>query len=151
MSSQIRVLTGTLLIAAAFATASAVDDGFKGVTSVARPSALFTTEGKPERLDFDFGDIKGWIRQKGGWYVEGPVKHTGLRCATYEIGMRFGVGEPGCTNVTWLSQIDYGTREKHCNGATRQHRGGGFLPELAKDFGRISCAERVVRCTGSCK
>jgi len=127
------------------------DDHVSRTTAAARPSALFTPEGKPERLDFDFGNIKGWIRQKGGWYVEGSVNHVGLRCATYEIGMRFGVGQPGCTNVSWISKVDYGTREQHCNGATRQHQGGGFLPELAKDFSRITCGERIIRCTGSCK
>lgn len=145
-------LVVSLMISATLTCAAAIaDDRTSRVTSIARPSALFTPEGKPERLDFDFGNIKGWIRQKGGWYVEGPVSHEGLRCATYEIGMRFGVGKPGCTDVSWISKIEYGTREKHCNGARRHHQGGGFLPELAKDFARISCSERVIRCTGSCK
>ena len=110
-----------------------------------------TAEGKPERLDFDFGRTSGWLREKGGWHIEGTVSHTGLRCATYELGMRFGVGNPGCTGVTWLSGIEYGTRERHCNGAVRHHDGGGFLPELSKDFARITCAEQVIRCSGNCR
>ena len=151
MNAPGRLLAGGLLIAFIVAAAALADEHVSSVTSIARPAALFTPEGKPERLDFDFGNIKGWIRQKGGWYVEGTVAHSGLRCATYEIGMRFGVGKPGCTNVSWISKIDYGTRETHCNGATRQHQGGGFLPGLARDFSRITCGERVIRCTGNCK
>ena len=124
----------------------------QGITSPARPSAMFTPEGKPERLDFKFGgDITGWIRNKGGWHVEGTVGHAGLLCGTYELGMRFGVSEPGCSQVHWLSELEYGTRVTQCNNASQHHDGGGYIPALAKDFDRITCAELVIRCTGNCK
>jgi len=31
------------------------------------------------------------------------------------------------------------------------HFGGDKQPELARDFARITCAERVIRCSGNCK
>lgn len=120
-------------------------------TAPARASAIWTPEGKPQRLDFNYGDITAWIRHKGGWHIEGRVQHRGLLCGTYELGMRFGVGNPRCTDVTWLSEIEYGTGMRQCNSATQHHDGGGFQPGLAKDFARITCAERIIRCTGNCK
>lgn len=142
-----------LLIAGVLAGApgDSQSDSMNRVTAPARPSAIWTPEGKPEQMEFNFGAITGWIRNKGGWHIEGMVLHNGLRCGTYELGMRFGVGNPQCTDVKWLSEIEYGTRMRHCNSATQHHDGGGFLPDLAKDFARISCAERVIRCTGNCQ
>ena len=43
------------------------------------------------------------------------------------------------------------TSERQCNNATVRQSGGENQPELARDFGRITCAERVIRCTGNCK
>jgi len=152
MISSNRLLIRIVVLAAVLGSANAgAEEKTSRTNAVARPFALYTAEGKPERLDFDFGNIKAWIRNKGGWNVEGPIKHVGLLCATYEIGLRFGVGSPGCDNVKWISDVSYGTREQQCNSAAVQHYGGGFLPDLAKDFDRITCAERVIRCSGNCE
>ena len=123
----------------------------QGQTAIARASSMTAATGKPERLEFDFGGVKLSLREKGNWHIEGPVPHQGLLCATRELGVRFGIGSPGCTNVHWLSEIDYGTNEKQCNNATAWHNGGGFLPALEQDYTRITCAERVVQCSGNCK
>lgn len=149
--SQIKCVTLLIIGVLAGAAQANENDPLNRATAPARPSVMWTPEGKPERMEFNFGGITGWIRGKGGWHIEGMVQHTGLLCGTYELGMRFGVGNPGCTDVTWRSRIEYGTRMKHCNSATQHHDGGGYLPDLAKEFGRITCAERVIRCTGNCK
>jgi hypothetical protein len=38
-----------------------------------------------------------------------------------------------------------------CNHATMNHQGGGDDSVLAARFDEITCAERVVRCSGNCK
>ena len=126
-------------------------DEAQGQTAIARASSMLTATGMPDRLDFDFGGTKAWLREKGSWHIEGPVAHQGLLCATRELGVRFGVGNPGCTDVRWLSEVDYGTQQKQCNNATAMHSGGGFLPALEPDYLRITCAERVSKCSGNCK
>jgi hypothetical protein len=147
-----------VLLAAAFAAgdarAQAPDDTtMLGSTAVAKPAPLFLPDGTPERLDFTFGDskageFKAWLRNKGGWNVEGWVHHAGLRCATYRVGVRFGAGKPGCSDVTWLTDVIYVTEQTQCNNASQQHSGGDINFSLGKDFVRVTCAERVISCRG---
>lgn len=144
------LLSGMILLIAD-ATADSLTDDVSGQTAIARPSSMFTEDGKPERLEFNFGEIKAWLRASGNWHIEGPVPHQGLLCATRQLGIRFGIGSPACTNVRWISDIEYGTSHKQCNNATAWHEGDGDLPALAAEFSRISCAERVVQCSGNCK
>jgi hypothetical protein len=87
----------------------------------------------------------------GEWKVEGSVHHNGLLCGTYEVGMRFGVGKPDCTDVEWISETQYATSQYQCNNADMMHTGFGNDGILLEKFDVISCAERVVRCTGNCK
>lgn len=127
-----------------------------GSTAEAKPAPLRLPDGTPERLDFTFGDAKSggftaWLRHKGGWYMEGWVHHTGLRCATYRVGVRFGAGKPGCSDVSWLTDVIYVTDQTQCNNASQQHTGGDINFSLGKDFARVTCAERVISCRGSCR
>jgi hypothetical protein len=122
----------------------------RSVQARAYPAAQAGAVG-PARLDFLFGDTRGWLDSDGTWSVSADVTHRGLLCATYELGVRFGSGEPDCTNVRWLGAVRYVTAERQCNNATVRQSGGDKQPELASDFGRITCAERVIRCTGNCK
>ena len=130
--------------------AYAEDSTMRSVQARAYPAAQAGAAG-PARLDFLFGDTRGWLDSDGVWNVSADVTHRGLLCATYELGVRFGVGEPGCDNVQWLGAVRYVTAERQCNNATVRQSGGDKQPELARDFSRITCAERVVRCTGNCK
>lgn len=149
------------LLAAALAAGGAQaqesdDSAMLGSTAVARPAPLRLPDGTPERLDFSFGDARAggftaWLRNKGGWYVEGWVNHAGLRCATYRVGVRFGAGQPGCSDVTWLTDVFYVTERTQCNNASQQHVGGDINFSLGKDFARVTCAERVIHCRGSCR
>lgn len=152
MSTIANTFFPLLLTVALTSVADAIaSDSVNRTTAPARSSAMWTPEGQPERLEFNFGDITAWIRNKGGWHIEGRIQHRGLLCGTYELGMRFGAGTLGCTDVKWLTEIEYGTRVRQCNNASQHHDGGGILPQLVNDFERITCGERVIRCTGNCK
>jgi hypothetical protein len=122
---------------------------------VLRPSPIQTADGKPEKLEFTAPgqppDTKGWIRHQGGWQLETVVQHSGLLCGTYQVGVRFGIGNPGCTDVQWLSEPQFVTRQKQCNGAAQAHTAGDISSEYTRDFARLTCVERVIKCTGNCK
>ena len=111
----------------------------------------FTTDPKAARLDFRAFDFSGYLLGDGTWQVSSPVTHRGLLCATYEVGVRFGVGSPGCTDVSWLSEPVYVGRQRQCNESTVDHVGGDTTPRLGYQLPYITCVERVVRCTGNCK
>lgn len=106
---------------------------------------------KPQQLDFNFGGTRATLSPRGEWTIEGPVAHRGLLCGEYSLGIRFGIGRPGCANVAWLTEVSYATSQRQCNNATVQHSGGDVQPELVDSFAQISCAERVIRCTGVCQ
>lgn len=106
---------------------------------------------KPRELVFNFGGAKATLGPKGEWSIEGNVPHRGLLCAEHSLGVRFGIGRPGCSNVAWLTDVMYATTQLQCNNATLYHRGGDIQSDLVGSFAQISCAERVVRCTGNCR
>ncbi|MGA8050113.1 MAG: hypothetical protein WCA09_08040 [Burkholderiales bacterium] len=130
--------------------AHAEDNTTRSAQAPAHPSSMQGTGG-PSRLDFLFGDSRAWLDSDGTWNVAGDVTHRGLLCATYELGMRFGVGQQGCNNVEWVGAARYVTTQNQCNNATLRHSGGDKQPELAQEFRRITCAERLIRCSGNCK
>src|SRR5690349_8546522 len=70
------------------AIASDPDVPVAGRTTIARQAAEWNSDGKPVKLDFDFGDFKAWARRDGSWNAEGTVQHRGLRCATYTLLLR---------------------------------------------------------------
>lgn len=111
-----------------------------------------TAEGfKPQRKDFRFGGFTAWLKRGGEWHIEGSVRHRGLLCGTYELGMRFGIGKPDCTDVKWVSGDSYVSSQYQCNDAEMPHAGTDIDAALADQFDAITCAERVVRCSGNCK
>lgn len=122
-----------------------------GRTTIARPAAEWDESGKPARIDFDFGDFKMWARKKGGFQIEGWLHHRGLLCGTYYIAVRFGIGEQGCSNVKWLSDPRYVSQRTQCNNASVLHSGGDVEFPHAGEFANITCAERIIRCTGNCQ
>jgi hypothetical protein len=126
-------------------------ESYSRASSEGRPSSLYTPAGQPEKIEFNYGDIQAWMRGDGSWHIFGTVQHFGLRCGNYELGIRFGIGRPGCANVKWLTDTVYGGRQTQCNNASRNHEGGGNMPELKKEYMRVNCAERVIKCTGNCK
>ncbi|HZF23372.1 MAG TPA: hypothetical protein VE030_07895, partial [Burkholderiales bacterium] len=88
-----------------------------GVSAPAQITYSLDARPKPERLDFDFrlGDSHAWINDNGDFQVSSWIKHTGLLCATYRMGLRFGTGSPGCLNVEWITEPLFVTVEIQCN------------------------------------
>ena len=108
---------------------------------------------KLQRKDFRFGFDRStaWLKRDGTWHIEAPVSHSGLLCSTYEVGMRFGIGKPDCTDVEWVSEARFVTSQTQCNNAEMVHSGTEIDESLTGQFDAISCGERVIRCSGNCK
>ena len=139
---------------AAVTTTAVADDASEaplGRTAVARPAAEWNKDGKPVKLEFDFGDFKAWARRDGSWNAEGTVQHRGLQCGTYTLSLRVGRGNPGCTDVQWFGEPRAVASVQLCNNAPGPLTGGSNEFRDAARFDEISCAERVIRCTGNCK
>lgn len=101
--------------------------------------------------EFSQSEAQGSIQQTGAWNIRSAVVHTRLRCGTYETGIQLGKGNPACSNVEWLTDIDYRTRRTHCNSATLAHTGSGEFANMAELFGASTCVRVVTRCEGVCR
>jgi hypothetical protein len=148
--------TFLMLLLASPAMFAAAQDPFQSKTTYGREQAQARPIGnvsvvlRPSQINFNFGGGSASLSPKGEWTVEARVRHNGLLCADYSVGMRFGIGRPGCSNVAWLTDVTYVTNQRQCNNATVDHSGGDVQPQLADSFTQITCAERVTRCTGLC-
>jgi hypothetical protein len=142
---------GVLLIGWAAIGAAQVQESFSSMHVELSQITERDAEGKPTRKDFRLGDGAIWVRNGGEWRVEAQVSHPFLLCGTYRVGVHFGIRNPGCTNVQWLTDLDYVTGEIHCNQATRLHVGGDTTEGLRQRFAEISCTERTIKCTGRCR
>jgi hypothetical protein len=97
---------------------------------------------------FESSGISGWLDATGAWQIRSKVPHSRLRCGVYEVGMQLGRGDAGCSDVRWVTDVEYVTRERQCNSATRIHSGRGQIP--IAQFETASCVRVVVRCEGTC-
>jgi len=120
----------------------------KGATSPAS-KVMSYSDNKLVKLDFKFSGASAWLNKKGDWNVKAIVKHNRLRCANYQIGIRFGTGENGCNNPVWTTSYEYGTNVKQCNNAELEHTGGGYFSELENKIENITCAQIDIKCFGS--
>ena len=102
------------------------------------------------REEFDFGDAKAWLREDGYWQIEGVISHNSGFCGTYELGIQFGSGAPGCSNAEWLTAPMFVSQHRQCNGSSKFHSGGNFSLLAQERFKTINCAQRVIRCSGKC-
>lgn len=144
-----------LAVAAGGAAAGDAEDSrhLRRALAPAQPAVAVTGEPGNERLEFDFGRDRGsaWVARKGELHVEAWVQHQGLLCATYEVGIRFGEGWPGCTDVRWLAPARWVSSLRQCNNAVVKHTGNDTDAELPAVFERITCAERLIQCaSGRC-
>ncbi len=113
-------------------------------------SSVQSAAGQPARKTFQIKGMQGWLDQTGSWQIMGEVHHGRLRCASYEVGVQYGSSSAACSDVEWLTGVEYATRLRHCNSATRLHIGGGSFPALADRLEAVSCARLIVRCQGIC-
>ena len=147
-----RILTTVLFVVSCTLCAipAGADDVRKLATEPRRTSEI-GGEQSLARLDFFFGEIRAWLLQDGNWHIEGTVQHRGALCAEYELGIQFGIGSPGCSNVEWLGTPIYVTQRRQCNNALLSHSGGDLDYAAADVFNDINCAQRLIRCSGICK
>ena len=99
---------------------------------------------------FGIGDTSGSIRDSGDWELRIPVTHTRLHCATYETGLQLGRGDNACTQVRWLTEVQYGSRRTHCNNASLIHSGRGSFEGIGRTYEQSNCVRVVTRCSGPC-
>ncbi|MEO8331442.1 MAG: hypothetical protein ABI479_03350 [Gallionella sp.] len=95
-------------------------------------------------MELHFGDFTGWLKRDGTRHIEGTARHHGMMCSDYEVGMRFGIGKPDCTDVQWISEMRYATSQSQYNDAEIDESLTGLFED-------ITCGERVIRCSGNCK
>ena len=143
----------TLIASKAWAAQQQLDSDESGISAQARLTYSLDARPHINRLDFYFpaGESTAWLNADGDFHLRGWVPHRGLLCATYRMGVRFGIGAPGCLNVEWISDPLYVTSQFQCNGARVEHDGGDGAPDIGAQIAKITCAERVIRCSGSCK
>lgn len=106
-----------------------------------------------ERLEFTFGrgNSTAWLAPQGELHLDTWVLHRGFRCATYEVGIRFGHGTSGCADVEWLAPTHWLTSRRQCNNALVNHVGSDIDTHMATLYPRVTCAVRLVRCvSGNC-
>lgn len=146
-------LLSTLIAAKTWAVEQQLESDESGITAQARPTYSLDAKPRINRLDFDFpaSESIAWLNADGDFHLHGWVRHRSLLCATYRMGVRYGIGAPGCLNVEWISDPVYVTSQFQCNGARMEHDGGGNAPDIGAQIAKITCAERVIRCSGSCK
>lgn len=100
--------------------------------------------------EFQHRDTRGRVSESGVWSIRTEVTHTRLRCATYETGIQLGRGNADCSEVQWVTPLDVGTRQTHCNSATLIHTGGGDLGPMKDPLDAYNCVRVITRCTGPC-
>lgn len=149
MIHALRFLLLIALTGLPFAPAQAGD--VRKLSTEPRRSADIGGPQARERMDFDFGSTRAWLLSDGNWHIEGTAQHRGALCAEYRLGMQFGIGSPGCANVEWLPYSGFVTYQRQCNNALVRHVGGDVDPVAAREFDRISCAQRLIDCDGNCK
>jgi hypothetical protein len=99
---------------------------------------------------FSDGAIRGDLDATGNWQVRGEIEHPRLRCATYRMSLRFGIGEGGCNAVEWLTPAVSLPSRKQCNNATLIHSGNGLVELSQERLDALSCVRVTLQCSGGC-
>lgn len=146
------LLTAILCLLVLFTTVAFAEEPVeRKYSAVGRQSVDFGVGAEKQKIEFKFDSASAWLRENGTFHVEAEVKHESLLCGTYEVGVRFGIGKPGCTNVSWLSKTQFVSKRKQCNHAWMSHQGSGTDVDLIGDVDLVTCGQLVVRCNGKCK
>jgi hypothetical protein len=145
------VLGATLL--AGCATEQADDDGAAAaapriVAQIDRPLRSGSAPGG-ERV-FQDGFVRGTLSPTGQWRLRGEIEHPRLRCATYQVGLRFGRGDAECAAVDWQTDTAFAPSRMQCNNATVVHTGEGAVALSPEALRALNCVRISVRCTGAC-
>lgn len=118
------------------------------VRMLVRP--LAQPSGADDEREFTGGSIRGALDAAGKWRVRGEVSHPRLRCATYQLGVRFGIGDAACDAVEWRAAPAPLPSRRQCNDATLIHGGEGVLNLPPNQISALDCVRVTVQCTGAC-
>ena len=120
-------------------------------TATIKPNSNWMPSTDAKKVEFDFPAGEVWLKSDGEWKIGGWIRHAGVLCARYSVGIQFGIGAPSCINVDWQNKPEFSASKQQCNNAILKHLVLDKTPELAKKFEKITCARRIVRCKGNCK
>lgn len=140
-----------VMVTAMFCSTAQADTYTKRSSAAAQNPRVQYDGASAAQKNFNFPASKGQLKKNGEWVVEGSLTHHGLLCGDYEVGVRFGIAKEGCTEVEWISGDQIGYTQTLCNNATMPYRAVMQQPELEPSFDQITCAERIIRCSGICK
>jgi hypothetical protein len=99
---------------------------------------------------FRDGFVRGILTASGRWEVRGEIAHPRLRCASYQLGLRFGIGDEGCAVVDWQTGAAFLPSRMQCNNAMVIHSGEGSIGLSPAEVSALNCVRVMVRCTGAC-
>jgi hypothetical protein len=148
-----RLLPVLLLVSCALAQPEGENqaESFRIISSFELPLRPLPPVGTEPRLkEFRGDDTLGQLTESGDWNYRHLVTHSRLRCATYQTGIQFGAGDQGCTEVNWLSEVEFGSTRTQCNNAPVNHRSRGAISMDTEVFKRTNCVRIVTRCAGPC-
>jgi hypothetical protein len=120
-------------------------------TATIKPNSNWGQPAGAKKIIFDFSEGEVWLRSNGEWKMEAIVRHSGVLCGSYRAGVQFGIGAPGCTNVKWINEPLFSLSKRQCNSAIVKHRAYEQSPDIVDRFEKVTCARRIIRCTGNCK
>ena len=138
-----------LLLSACTTIGEQGDDNAARVVAT-RDLVLQAAAGPPRAWEFQRGETRGRIDENGSWTLRHAVSHHRLLCATYQTGIQVGRGNPACSQVEWLTDVEYTGRRQQCNSATLLHSGNGEFRDFDTRFPSASCVRIVTRCEGNC-
>ncbi len=136
------VITGTVL---------AQPPTDRAETATIKPGSNWSPPGQEKSVAFAFPEGEVTLTSSGAWSAKGWIRHAGILCGRYSVGVQFGIGSPGCISVEWKNEPQFSVSKSQCNNAILKHLVYEKIPELKKSFEKITCARRVVRCRGNCK
>jgi hypothetical protein len=100
--------------------------------------------------EFTAGSSRGALDAAGNWRLRAEISHPRIRCATYQVGMRFGVGDAACETVDWQTGPTLLPSRTQCNNATLIHSGEGLLDLPSNQIRALNCVRVSVQCSGTC-
>jgi hypothetical protein len=126
-------------------------ESYKYLTSAAKRPAKMP--GDEPKIYFTFdesAELKAWLKENGEWHLEGWIKHNRFRCGTYRLGLRFGKGDFGCANISWMTEPQYIDKKTQCNQSQMHYSGYNTNQENTLITSEVTCAQLVIQCTGIC-
>lgn len=151
--SNFKVIAAIAILVTINYNSSALADYLRRSAAPAQNPRVQFDSANATQKSFRFSSSAASLKQNGDVSIDGVVTHKGLLCADYEVGLRFGKGSGAggaCADVEWLTSEEYVWSRSLCNNALMPYQTVGHV-DLQEAFDQITCAERILRCSGNCK